>query len=82
MPNTDKFQYNYGCLTYDQQGEDMVFALGQEKGNFGVHGQVKTSFNPQVAFSSRQLDNDPPPYLTVADCDRLVAYIRNRFADK
>lgn len=82
MPNMDKFQYHYGRLTCDQQAKTTVFALGQEKENFGIHGQVKTSFNPQVSFSSRELDNDPPPYSTVDDRDNMVAYIRKRFAAK
>ncbi len=82
MPNANKFQYYYGRLTYDQQEEATVFALGQEKENFGVHGQKKTSFNPQSSFSSRQLDKDPPPYPTVAERDAMVAYIRKRFSKK
>lgn len=79
MPNS-KFHYQYGRLTYTQRADAKVFALGQEKENFGIHGQVKTSFNPQVASSSKQLDNDPPPFSTVDARDSMIAYIRDRFA--
>lgn len=82
MPNMEKYQYHYGRLTCDPQAETKVFAIGQKKENFGVHGQIKTSFNPQVSFSSREFDNDPLPFSTREERDNMVAHIRKRFAAK